>query len=491
MHSVTPRTVRRATSRFTSAAGLTLLLMLAAALARAQTPCDITGPTVMCSGGSVQLCGSTEGIYQYSWSGPNGFALVTNDPCVNVTVPGTYSLTVRDYDTGFTYGPCFHTISDASTTTCSITGPTTGCTGTTVQLCGPSGNFSYAWTGPNGFTAATACIDVGADGTYSLAMTDLGTGCAIPSCDQTVTFATCGGGGSGTTNCPRTARFWSAQCPGGGGVLTTDELLAVAGCVDQHSDIFSWSSAVDGFCATLDPSHPTLRDRAKRQMAALGANVCAGSMTFSASAGTTIGLDASTQIGSTTIGAWMSDADQHLVTLESQSLRDKSVRAAYRDIIRRAWNINHGHDIGPVCPSTRHAPLRQSASNPLTIGAGGPSGSGEPDASAEDLAEPLAVELASDQPELAISRIAPNPTVSQATITYELDAVSSQQVSIGIYDLAGRHLRDLFAGSQAPGFYVLQWDGRDDSGRPVPGGVYFVRGRAGAQPVQSRLTVVR
>ncbi|HTM57761.1 MAG TPA: FlgD immunoglobulin-like domain containing protein [Candidatus Udaeobacter sp.] len=483
MHSVSPRFTRRATSRFASAAGLTLFLMLAAALARAQ--CTISGPDVMCAGGSAQLCGSTEGVYQYSWSGPNGFTLVTNDPCITVTTAGTYSLTIRDYDTGFTYGPCDHTVADAATASCSITGSTSGCVGTSLQLCGPAGNFAYQWSGPNGFADTSACIQAAVAGLYSLAMTDRTSGCSIPACEQNVSFTTCS---TDHSNCPRTARFWAAQCAGGSGTLTPDQLLGVAGCVDTHCDVFSWSSAVDGFCAVLNPTHPTLRDRAKRQMAALGANVCAGSMTIIASTGAAIGLDAATPIGSTTIGGWMSDADERMVALEGASLRDKSVRAAYRDIIRHAWNMNHGHDIGAVCTSTPHV-LRHSATQ--IIGAGGPAGQSEPDANAEDTAEPLAVELGDDMPELSISRISPNPAVSQATIAYELDAVTSQPVSIGVYDLAGRHVRDLFVGVQAPGLYVLQWDGRDDSGRSVPGGVYFVRGRAGSQPVQTRLTIVR
>ena len=57
--------------------------------------------------------------------------------------------------------------------TCSINAPDTQvCPGETVEICGPVGNFSYAWsTG-----ATTRCITVGA-GTYSLVITDLATGC--------------------------------------------------------------------------------------------------------------------------------------------------------------------------------------------------------------------------------------------------------------------------------------------------------------------------
>ncbi|MBC7975601.1 MAG: DUF11 domain-containing protein, partial [Myxococcales bacterium] len=55
----------------------------------------------------------------------------------------------------------------------SIEAPDTNvCPGETVQICGPEGNYSYAWS--NG--AVTRCITVGA-GTYSLVITDLAGGC--------------------------------------------------------------------------------------------------------------------------------------------------------------------------------------------------------------------------------------------------------------------------------------------------------------------------
>src|SRR6185369_7317669 len=61
---------------------------------------------------------------------------------------------------------------------CDITGPAgnTICMGTTAHLCGPAGNFTYAWS-PGGET--TQCIDVTptTTTTYSLVVTDVATGC--------------------------------------------------------------------------------------------------------------------------------------------------------------------------------------------------------------------------------------------------------------------------------------------------------------------------
>ena len=78
---------RRAIPRVASAAGLAALLMLAAALARAQDPCVITGPDVIC-GGTVTLCGP-DGFSDYNWIGPGG--TIATGQCITVSAPGSPS----------------------------------------------------------------------------------------------------------------------------------------------------------------------------------------------------------------------------------------------------------------------------------------------------------------------------------------------------------------------------------------------------------------
>ena len=56
------------------------------------------------------------------------------------------------------------------------------CPGETVQICGPEGPYTYAWS--NG--ATTRCITVGA-GTFSLVITNTETGCVSNnSCSVTI-----------------------------------------------------------------------------------------------------------------------------------------------------------------------------------------------------------------------------------------------------------------------------------------------------------------
>jgi len=69
---------------------------------------------------------------------------------------------------------------------------------------------------------------------------------------------------------------------------------------------------------------------------------------------------------------------------------------------------------------------------------------------------------------------APNPFGPSTSIRYELYAASA--VKLTLFDAQGRAVRQLVSESlQVPGSYAVTWDGRDDSGRALPGGVYFSR----------------
>jgi len=82
-------------------------------------------------------------------------------------------------------------------------------------------------------------------------------------------------------------------------------------------------------------------------------------------------------------------------------------------------------------------------------------------------------ELYSD---LTISRIFPNPSTGSIEIDYEVR--TEGWVSAQIVDATGRVVRQLFEGTYPSiyaGEFSLHWDGRDDSGRRAPSGVYVAR----------------
>jgi hypothetical protein len=67
----------------------------------------------------------------------------------------------------------------------------------------------------------------------------------------------------------------------------------------------------------------------------------------------------------------------------------------------------------------------------------------------------------------------PNPFNPATTIAMEIPRESS--VRVGIYDLQGRRVRELYSGQLDRGTHTFRWDGRDDASRGVAGGVYFFR----------------
>lgn len=65
----------------------------------------------------------------------------------------------------------------------------------------------------------------------------------------------------------------------------------------------------------------------------------------------------------------------------------------------------------------------------------------------------------------------PNPSTGAARIAFETPRAA--QVTLQIYDAAGRLVNRLASGPMGPGLHERVWDGRDVTGQRVPGGVYF------------------
>ncbi|HET7225413.1 MAG TPA: FlgD immunoglobulin-like domain containing protein [Candidatus Eisenbacteria bacterium] len=65
------------------------------------------------------------------------------------------------------------------------------------------------------------------------------------------------------------------------------------------------------------------------------------------------------------------------------------------------------------------------------------------------------------------------------------------EVAVRIYDLSGRIVRTLTGAQAAAGMQHVRWDGRDQSGRLVPPGVYVVRARADGWQASGRLLRIR
>jgi hypothetical protein len=77
----------------------------------------------------------------------------------------------------------------------------------------------------------------------------------------------------------------------------------------------------------------------------------------------------------------------------------------------------------------------------------------------------------------SLSQNYPNPFNPVTSIHYDVPSTSGAKarVILRIYSMRGRHVRVLVDEEKEPGSYAAVWDGRGDSGEPVPAGVYFYR----------------
>ncbi len=83
----------------------------------------------------------------------------------------------------------------------------------------------------------------------------------------------------------------------------------------------------------------------------------------------------------------------------------------------------------------------------------------------------------------------PNPFNPSTKLRYDL-AVAGE-VSLSIFDITGRKLRDLVQGYQTAGSHEVTWDGRNQSGVSAPSGVYFARMLSGNFVGEQRLTLLK
>jgi hypothetical protein len=67
----------------------------------------------------------------------------------------------------------------------------------------------------------------------------------------------------------------------------------------------------------------------------------------------------------------------------------------------------------------------------------------------------------------------PNPFTHATTILFDLAARGP--VDLALFGVDGRRVRTLVREVREPGEYAVEWNGRDDSGKAAPAGVYFAR----------------
>lgn len=83
----------------------------------------------------------------------------------------------------------------------------------------------------------------------------------------------------------------------------------------------------------------------------------------------------------------------------------------------------------------------------------------------------------------------PNPFNPSTQIRFEMP--EKEFMTLRIYNLQGRLVRELLHELRAAGVHTIRWNGRDDHGVAVTSGVYFIRFESAGRVRVSKLTVMR
>jgi hypothetical protein len=83
----------------------------------------------------------------------------------------------------------------------------------------------------------------------------------------------------------------------------------------------------------------------------------------------------------------------------------------------------------------------------------------------------------------------PNPARSSTTLRYVLSRET--RVSLVVYDVTGRRVRELAMGTRPAGEQALVWDLRDDQGRGVDAGLYLARLDVEGRSLVQKLVTMR
>ena len=88
-----------------------------------------------------------------------------------------------------------------------------------------------------------------------------------------------------------------------------------------------------------------------------------------------------------------------------------------------------------------------------------------------------------------LGRATPNPAHDGATFRFGLP--HDARIDISMFDARGRRVRVLWAGVATAGEHSLRWDGRDDTRRVAPSGLYFYRLTVEGRVLNGRVLVAR
>ncbi|HEY5134116.1 MAG TPA: M20/M25/M40 family metallo-hydrolase [Candidatus Krumholzibacteriaceae bacterium] len=83
----------------------------------------------------------------------------------------------------------------------------------------------------------------------------------------------------------------------------------------------------------------------------------------------------------------------------------------------------------------------------------------------------------------------PNPFNAVTTVSFALPEASN--VEVAVYDISGRRVALIERGREEAGVVNRSWNGKDDRGRPLASGVYFLRLRAETSEAVRKIVILR
>jgi len=107
------------------------------------------------------------------------------------------------------------------------------------------------------------------------------------------------------------------------------------------------------------------------------------------------------------------------------------------------------------------------------------------ESTADDFTRPLSAASA----KVALQAAMPNPSTGGTEIRFHVPAAGP--VLLTIHDVRGRIVREVANGRRDAGDYSLLWDGRNDRGEEVIGGIYFVTLETTGKVLRDKVVLVR
>jgi flagellar hook assembly protein FlgD len=83
----------------------------------------------------------------------------------------------------------------------------------------------------------------------------------------------------------------------------------------------------------------------------------------------------------------------------------------------------------------------------------------------------------------------PNPFNPSTTISFSLPARG--KVTLTVYDITGRKVRELISGQVNAGMHSVVWEGKDERGKGVSSGVYLSRLESDDKVITRKMLLMR